>query len=109
MVGLGLFELLGIVRSAGHLKKDGANAIDGADIFVIDGENFLEFIDSLGAEAHVLFGGSAGNVLAGIVGGQVETCVHQNMVEVLWLLKILYACFLLSVLVNPFTLIEVIA
>ena len=69
MVGLGLFKLFGIVGSAGHLEEDGADAIDGAQIVGIELQNFLEFIDGLGAEAHVLLRGRAGNILAGISGG----------------------------------------
>ena len=54
MIGLGLFKFLGIIRSAGHLEEDGTDAIDGAQIVGIDLQNFLEFIDGLSAETHVL-------------------------------------------------------
>src|SRR5262249_6150643 len=68
--GLGLFELLGIVRLAGHLENDRAGAVDGAHVLGIDVENFLELVDGLGAEAGVLLGQRAGNVLAGVSRGQ---------------------------------------
>ncbi len=109
MVGLGFFKFLGIVRSAGHLEKDGADAIDGADIFVLDGENFLEFIDSLRAEAHILIGRRARNILAGVSGGQIKAGVHQTGIEVLGLLEIFDGGVVLGVLVGGDTFIEEIA
>jgi len=61
MIGLGLLEFLGVVGSAGHLEKYGADAINGAEIIGIDGENILEFRDGLIAEADVLLRRRAGN------------------------------------------------
>src|SRR5712691_13103357 len=106
MVGLGLLKLFGIVGSAGHLEEDGADAIDGAQIVGIELQNFLEFIDGLGAEAHVLLRARAGNILAGISGSQIEAGVHQTGIEVLGLLEILDGRVVLGVLVSGDTLIE---
>ncbi len=109
MVGLGLLKFFGIVGSAGHLEEDGADAVDSAQIVGIDLQNFLEFIDGLGAEAHILLGRSTGNVLAGVSGGQIEAGVHQTRIELFGLLEILDGRVVLAVLVGGDTLIEEIA
>jgi hypothetical protein len=109
VVGLGFFKFIGIVGSAGHLKEDGADAIDGAEIIGIDRENILEFRDRLIAEANVLFGRRAGNVLAGISSGQVEAGIHQLGIEILGLFEILDRRVVLSFFVGGDTFIKKIA
>src|SRR5260370_31708519 len=109
MVGLGLLKLFWIVRSAGHLEEDGAGAINSAEIVGINAENFLEFFDRLVAKAHVLLRGRAGNILAGVSGGEVEARVHQTGIEFLGLLEILDSRVILRVLEGSDTLIEEVA
>src|SRR6266852_8198949 len=75
-------------------------------MLIIDGENFLEFVDGLGAEAHVLVRGRAGNILAGISGGQIEAGVHQTGIEVLGLLEKLDSGVVLGFLESGDTFIE---
>ncbi len=72
-------------------------------------QNFLEFIDGLGAEAHVLLRGRPGNILAGISGGQIEAGVHQTGIQVLGLFEILDGGVVLGVFVSRDALIEEVA
>ena len=109
MVGLGFLELLGIIGLASHLENDGADAIDGTDIVGVDGQNFLEFIYRLIAEANVLLGGRAGNVLAGIGGSEVKARVHQAWVKVLGLLEVLDGRVVLAILEGRDTFVKKVA
>src|SRR6266480_4850126 len=47
VVALGLLKLLWVVGCAGHLKKYGADAVNGAQVVGVDAEHFLEFRDGL--------------------------------------------------------------
>ena len=109
MVGLGLLKFLGVEGSAGHLEKDGAGAIDGAQIVVVHFKDFLELVDGRVAEAHVLLRRRAGDVLAGISSGQIEAGIEQAGIEILGFLEILDSRVVLSALVSGNTLIEEVA
>src|SRR5258708_9845944 len=97
MVGLGFLEKLGIVRSARHLKEDGADAVNGAEIIGVGLENFLKFCDGLFADILILLGGGARNVLTGIGGGEIETGVEERGIEILGLLEVLNRGIVLAV------------
>src|SRR5947208_14565742 len=88
VVALGLLKLLWVVGCAGHLKKYGADAVNGAQVVGVDAEHFLEFRDGLIAETSVGFGGSARDVLAGVRRSQVQASGHKGWFEVLGLFKI---------------------
>src|SRR6266699_2233558 len=109
VVALGLLKLLWVVGCAGHLKKYGADAVNGAQVVGVDAEHFLEFRDGLIAETSVGFGGSARNVLAGVRRSQVQASVHEGWVELLGLFEILDGLVVLAVLEGVDTLIEEVA
>ena len=109
VVGLRLLKFLGIVRRAGHLKDDGADAVDGAQIAGVDIEHVLEFGNGLVPKLHVRFGRSAGDVLAGVSGGQVEAGVHQRRIEISGLFEKLDGVVVLPVLKGADAFIEEIA
>ncbi len=109
MIRLRFLKLLGIVGLASHLKEDGADAVDGANIVRIDLQDFFEFIDGGVAEAHVLFRRRARNVLAGISSGQIEAGVHQIRIKLLGFLEIVDGCVVEAVLVSANTFIEEVA
>src|SRR2546429_4552457 len=109
VVALGLLKLLWVVGCAGHLKKYGADAVNGAQVVGVDAEHFLEFRDGLIAETSVGFGGSARDVLAGVRRSQVQASVHEGWVELLGLFEILDGLVVLAVLEGVDTLIEEVA
>ena len=106
MVGLGFFEKLGIVGCAGHLKENGADSIDGAEVVRIGTENILKFLNGLPANVLVLFRRSSGNVLAGVGSGEIQTRIKQRRVEILGLLEILHGSVILAILKSRHALIE---
>src|SRR5258708_2815722 len=109
MVTLGLFEKLWIEGRSGHLKKNGANAVDSTEVIGIGLENLLEFSDGLFADIFILFGRSAGNVLAGIGSGEIEARVEERRIEILGLLKVLDRGVILAVLKSRDALVEKVA
>src|ERR1700746_309120 len=109
MITLGFFEKLWIEGRSGHLKKNGANAVDSAEIIWIGLENLFEFSDSLFADIFILLGGSTGNVLAGICGGEIEACIEETRIKVLGLLHILDGRVILPVLNRPHPFVKKVA
>ncbi len=77
MIGFGFLKLLRIKRLAAHLKQNGADPVDGAQIVGIFFQHAFEFIDGCVATLDVLVGGRAGYVLAGISRGQIQTRIKQ--------------------------------
>ena len=91
------------------LYKDRTDAIQRGEISGINREDILEFSHGLLADAYVVVRRSAGNVLGGVGGRQVQARIQQSRVEILGLLEILDARVVLPVLEGRYALIQQIA
>src|SRR5580704_7049491 len=109
VIGFGLVEFLGIKRLASHLVKDGCEAIDSAHVVGVFFESALVFLNGFVAMANVLVGWSAGNILAGVSGGEIETRVQKIWIEFFGLLEKFDSLIVLSVFKSGDTFVEVIA
>src|SRR5579863_5934810 len=109
VIGFGLVKFLGVKGLAGHLIKDGCQSINGAHVVGIFFESALVFLNGFVAVANVLVGRSAGNILAGVSGGEIETRVQKIRIEFLGLLEKFDSLIVLSVLESGDTFVEVIA
>ena len=109
VVGLGFFEFLGIKGLARHLVKDGGETVDGAEVVGILFEHIFVFRDGFLAVAHVFVRGSAGNVLAGVGGGEIQARVDEIGIEFFGLLEVFDGRVELGVLERGHTFVEKIA
>src|SRR6202022_3329986 len=109
VITLRLLEQLGIVRSAAHLEQNRANAIDGAEVLGINLENVLELSNGLLALADIFLGRGAGNVLAGVSGGEIDARIQKAGIKLLGLLEILDGLVVQSALICLDTFVEKIA
>ena len=101
--------MAGIERRAGHVVENRADAVDGGKIVGILVENGLEFRDGLLAVADVFRRRRAGNILAGVGGGEIELGVRKRRIEFLGLLEILDGDVELSAFVSVDALVQQVA
>ena len=109
VVGLGLLEFLFIEGSTAHVVENGADPVDGGKIGGIGRENLFVLVDRLISHAHVLVGGSAGDVLRRVGGSQIEARIQEARVEILRLLEILNGLVELAGLIRLDAFIEKVA
>src|SRR5208283_324571 len=109
VVFLGLFKLFGVERLASHLVEDGGKTVDSVEVVGIFFEHALIFGDGLFTVIEVFIRRSAGNVLAGVSGGEIKASIDKVGIEFLGLLEILDGLIELGFLEGGHTLVEKIA
>src|SRR5208283_3977884 len=109
VVALGFLKFLWIKGLTAHLVLNRSETVDGAYVVGVHFQHAVIFLNGLIAVAHVLFRGSARNVLAGIGGGKVKARIQKVRIEILGLFEELDGLVVLAVLEFRDTFVKVIA